>query len=462
MATIVVCGGSVIGLATAAMLARDGHDVTVLEGDATPAPPDPAQAWDTWPRTGVAQFHQPHNLFPRARAVLDAELPGMTEDLVAAGGIPLDPVASLPPLITDRSPRPGDEQFRFVNARRPVMEAVFARAAERVAGVHVRRGVKVTGLRAHTNGNDVPHVDGVHVDGDELDANLVIDAMGRRTKLPEWLTALGARAPHVESEDSGFVYYTRYFRGSDMPPILGPALAPLGSISALTLQSDNGTWSITVFGASADTEIRGLRDPDRFERVVRACPLQAHWLEGERISDIETMAGVLDKYRRYVVDDQPVVTGVVPVGDAWACTNPSAGRGISVGLVHAQRLRRAVRDGVDDADAFVRRFDAATEADVTPFYRNQIAADRVRIAEMDAIRRGSVPPPLDPAMAAILSAMPTEAVVFRGVIETLTCLALPQEVFVRPEFQAAVAPYAGQTPSPLPGPSRDELVALAS
>ena len=44
MGRIVVCGGSVIGSCTAAMLARDGHTVTVLEADPDGAPASPADA----------------------------------------------------------------------------------------------------------------------------------------------------------------------------------------------------------------------------------------------------------------------------------------------------------------------------------------------------------------------------------------------------------------------------------
>ena len=147
---------------------------------------------------------------------------------------------------------------------------------------------------------------------------------------------------------------------------------------------------------------------------MQACPFHAHWLAGEPITDVLTMAGVLDRYRRFVVDDVPVATGVVAVGDAWSCTNPSAGRGMSVGLVHAQALRDTVRATIDDAEELVRAFDAVTQEKVAPFYFNQIAADRTRIAEMDALREGRDPPAPDPTMAAMGIAMMYDADVFRG------------------------------------------------
>ena len=76
MSRIVVCGGSVIGLSVAMMLAADGHEVTVLEAEAGDVPPPGAEAWDAWRRRGVPQFHQPHSLLTRFRLVCDQELPG--------------------------------------------------------------------------------------------------------------------------------------------------------------------------------------------------------------------------------------------------------------------------------------------------------------------------------------------------------------------------------------------------
>ena len=339
MGSIVVCGGGVIGLSAAAMLARDGHQVTVLEADGESPPTTPAAAWEHWHRKGVAQFRQPHNLFPRFRQVCEEELPDLTGRLADAGCTWVDPLGSpargglLPPSLSDRGPRDGDEAFRHFTGRRPVVESVIAAIAAEQPGMVIRRGVRATEL---TGGPPsipgVPHVAGVRTStGEELHADLVVDAMGRRSRGAELLAALGARPPHTQAETSGFAYYTRYFTGPSQPPLRGPVLMPLGTISVLTLYGDNGTWSVTIYASSKDAPLKALRDGDCFARVIGACPLQAHWLDGQPVTGVLPMAGITDRYHRFVVDGAPVATGFAAVGDAWACTNHRAGAGSASG-----------------------------------------------------------------------------------------------------------------------------------
>jgi 2-polyprenyl-6-methoxyphenol hydroxylase-like FAD-dependent oxidoreductase len=462
MGTIVVCGGGIVGLCSAMMLARDGHDVTVLEADPDPLPAVPVDAWTAWRRKGVAQFKQPHNLFAGFRRVCDEELPGLTDRLLAAGCVWVDMLASAPPTV-DKTPRAEDAALRFVTGRRPVCEAVIAAAAEEEPRVTVRRGVRVEGFDAGADAlPGAPHVAGVRTrHGEHIRADLVVDAMGRRSPAPKWLLDLGASEPYEEAEDCGFVYYTRYLRGSTRPQRLGPVLMPLGSISLLTLDGDNDTWSLTVFARMGDRPLKLLRFNDRFDAVIRACPLQAHWLDGEPITDVLPMAGVLDRYRRFVVGGRPVVTGFAAVGDSWACTNPSAGRGLSVGVIHAQQLRRTVAEALDDPAGFAELWDDRTEEVVGPFYRNQIASDRVRLAQMQAIGEGREPPRDESPMARFMAAAPYDADLFRNLLELVQCLALPHEVLRRPGVEQKLDRVAAEVePRAFPGPDRDGVLAI--
>src|SRR5262249_50032855 len=315
MARIVILGAGVCGLAAGMLLARDRHDVTVLERDPAPVPRTSAQAWEHWTRGGVAQFRQPHYLQPRARRVLDAELPDVRDALVAAGAVRYDSLSAAPPALPRLEPRADDERFVSVTARRPILEAVFARSAAAEPRLEIRRGLAVSRLVSRDD-SGLPNVIGIRTEsGDELLADLVVDATGRRSPLPKWLEDIGAAPLHEEAEPSGFVYYTRYFRsrGGARPQPRERLLTAIGSTSILPLTAANETWSVTLFGSSADRPLAQLRDEARWTAVVTACRLHAHWLEGEAITGVLPMAGVLDRYRRLVADDRPLATGLAAV-----------------------------------------------------------------------------------------------------------------------------------------------------
>jgi len=385
--------------------------------------------------------------------ISDRELPGLTDGLLRAGCVWVDYLDSLPPTITDRAPRSGDQALRCVHGRRPIIEWSVADMAQTAPNVTVCRGTKVRELITGASAiPGVPQIAGVRTtSGEEIRADLVVDAMGRRSPALEWIVSAGGRSPIEEAEDCNFVYFGRYFAGQQRPCRKGPTLTPMGLFSVLTLDGDNDTWSVTLYTSSKNKAMRALRDPATFHRVVSASPLQAHWLDGEPITPILLMAGVLDRYRRFVVDGRPVVTGFAAVGDSWACTNPSAGRGLSVGLLHAQVLRDMARLHINDPEAFACEYDAETERQVGPFYRNQIAADRARIAEMNALDEGLPMPPPNPVTAKLLAAASRDADVFRGMLEIGMCVALPQEVIARPHVAAKLAELDGLPLPPAPG-----------
>jgi 2-polyprenyl-6-methoxyphenol hydroxylase-like FAD-dependent oxidoreductase len=464
MPRITVLGGGLCGLAAAMLLARDGHDVTVLERDAAPVPDTLEAAWDAWERDGVAQFRQAHYLHARGREILEAELPDVHDALLASGGFRFDALTIMPPWIEDRAPRPGDERFVTVTARRPTLEWVFGRAADREAGVEIRRGVAVEALTARAM-NGTPHVTGVRAaGGEEIASDLVVDAMGRRSRLPRLLEQIGAGPVHEESEDSGFIYYTRFYRARDgggRPEYRAAPITPLPSFSVLTLPSDNDTWSVTLYVAAGDRPLKALRHEDRWNATVRACPLHAQWLDGEPLTGVLPMGGAVDRYRRMTAGDRPVATGVVSVADAWASTNPSLGRGVTLGLVHARLLRDFVRLHLEHPHEMAEVWDRVTEAELTPWYRSTVQEDRARLRALHAVREGRDAPPPDPA-AALRAASLRDPDLFRAALETRSCYATPEQVLARPGVAARVRAIAADAPSRLPGPDRAELLELLS
>jgi 2-polyprenyl-6-methoxyphenol hydroxylase-like FAD-dependent oxidoreductase len=356
-----------------------------------------------------------------------------------------------------------------VTGRRPTIEWALATSALEEPGVEIRRGAVVAGLRTGPAAIDgVPHVTGVRLaDGEELGADLVVDAAGRRSPAPEWIADIGGRPPAEEAEDFGFTYTGRFFRSADgsVPELPGPILNPMGSISLLCIPADNGTWSTTVYSASRDAPLRRLRDPAVFEKVVSDCAGYAAWLDGEPISEMMTMSGIVDRTRHFVVDGEPVVTGIVSIADAHACTNPSIGRGMTLGLMHTMVMRDVVREHVDDHASLALAFDAATRAELDPWHEATRAVDRDRIAEMKAAIDGRPAPPdsTGGVATALFTAAAVDDQVARWLLEIFGCWTLPMDVFSREGALERVLEVANDAPSlPQVGPDRQRLLELVS
>ncbi|MEZ5407152.1 MAG: FAD-dependent oxidoreductase [Acidimicrobiales bacterium] len=466
MARIVVIGAGMAGLSVAMMLADDGHRVTALERDPQP-PPDPGQAWESWTRRGVNQFRLPHFLMARFRQVAEAELPGLVDDLKAAGALPVNSIARMPDDVTG-GPRPGDDRFELVTARRPVVEAVVAARAAATDGLTVHRGCAVAALQVGEGpgpaGRPV-HVTGVvTAAGETIPADLVIDCSGRRTAVPALLRAVGSPGPQEEIHDSGFVYYGRHFRSGDgsLPRSMGPGLQSQGSVSTLTLPGDGGTWAVVVVASGRDGALRALRRLDVWEQVVRAMPRVAHWLDGEAIDDVTTIAGIEDARRHYVPDGQPVATGIVPLADAWSCTNPSLGRGVSLGLTHAGALRSLLRQGaLDEPAELPRRWAEATAATTGPYVDETLRLDGHRLAEIEATIEGrpyEVDDPIWNGYNALQAGASQSPDLLRASLDVTMLFRTVADVLADPDLGPAVAALDG--PGPADGPDRAELLSI--
>jgi hypothetical protein len=236
------------------------------------------------------------------------------------------------------------------------------------------------------------------------------------------------------------------------------------SASILTLPADNGTWGVGVIVSAKDAALRGLKDVDTWSRTVKGYPLAAHWLDGEPIDDgIAIMAKIEDRHRTFVIDGKPVATGVLALADSWACTNPSVGRGISIGVIHAAALRNLLQDAPSDPVELSRSWHDATMETVEPWYRGTLSFDQGRLAQIHAEIEGKPfePEPEYEMTMALMAAANKDPEMLRTFLDIAGVIAAPGEVFARPGvFEKVIEFGGGWRDEQLPGLSREELLAV--
>ncbi|HEY5153343.1 MAG TPA: FAD-dependent oxidoreductase [Acidimicrobiales bacterium] len=493
-AKIVVIGAGVAGLGSALALSRAGHRVTLIERDATPLPADPDAAFE-WDRRGAPQVRHSHALLARLRNLLRDRYPDVLADLLAAGATELRFTETMPEEITDRDPRPGDEDLVALACRRTTFEWVLRRTVLAAEGVTLLDGVTVDGLATSDDRADgeVPRVTGVHVaraDGqvETLPADVVVGAVGRRSGVPRWLAGIGVELPSTE-EDTGIVYLSRFYRlrpEAEPPPATGPIGGDLGYLKYAVFQGDNRTFSVTFATATGDDALRSLLlDPAGFDLAAACLPTTSPWVERDRseaITPVHVMGGLLNRQVDYLDDaGRPRLRGFHAVGDAHTCTNPLYGRGCSLAMVGATLLADALDQHPDDDVAVTLAYEAAAETEVHPWYLASVTQDRLNREQaahevVDAPAAGpgetaEASDEVDPKTfmrdlmrEGLMPAVRTDATVFRAFVRAFNLLdspdALMADADVINRVMAAYAERDQRPPEPPLGPPRAELMAV--
>ncbi len=463
-------------------LARSGHHVTVVERDATTAtvPSHPSIAFSDWERQGAVQAFHSHAFLARLRNLLRDRAPDVLASLLDAGATEMAVADIMPATIVDRSPVAGDENLIMLACRRITFEWNLRRAVAANADVTWRSGVGVGALR--TCSGAVPRIVGVTLeDGTTIDADLVVDASGRRSPILRWLADAGAAAPKEEIHECGILYFSRFyaFREGAEPPPTGAANGDLGYLKFGVFRGDNRTFSLTMASYTDDRPMRALSSAEGFEAAARSLPGTAPWVDGHRcepITDVTSMAKLRNRHRRFVVDGQPIATGLSVLGDAALCTNPMYGRGCTTGSLHAWLHTDLVNDACvggsfnhDTAATLALALDDATMGQLVPFYQSSVRQDHESLqARVVALGRGE---PDDAGMTmrsivreGLLPAMRTDPIVFRAFMKNFNLLESPEALMADPDVvgrvMAAWQARDQRQPEPPLGPDRDEMLGV--
>ncbi|MGZ3142939.1 FAD-dependent oxidoreductase [Lentzea chajnantorensis] len=317
----VVIGGGIAGLLAARVLTETCDDVVVLERDELSGEPEY--------RAGVPQGRHVHGLLVRGGELLEELFPGLREELVLAGAELADAgdMRILNPLGWLAAAPTG---MPLLSLSRPLLETRIRRrvTAQFMTGVHV------TGLSMRDG-----VVDGVLTRAGRVDADLVVDASGRSSKLRDWLAAAGITTPEPEVVDSRTGYATRtYTAPADFPVVYAESLsAPDLRRGVAAMRVEGGRVMVTAQGAAGD---HPPRDPESYREFLASLrvPITELLAGAEPLTPVYLFARTASR-RNAFEDTARWPGGLVAVGDAVCAFNPVYGQGITVAAMEALLFR---------------------------------------------------------------------------------------------------------------------------
>ncbi len=338
----IVIGASLAGLLAARVLRDHFPRVTLIERDRLPEAVEP--------RPGVPHGQHGHALLSRGYRILCQLFPDLDRQLELQGAPAGDATADTAILYRRGWVPSYRSGIRSRGCSRLLLEQLIRRSVLAMKGVEVIARGRVTGLELDKLGRTVT---GVQIEPADhsgkpatLPGELVVDASGRFSRLPDWLERLGLAPPRETVVDSHFGYATRRYRkpGSHQERwqvLVVYGLPPDLPRCGMIYPEENNQWVVTMVGGMGDyppTDEAGFLE---FARSLASPLLYESIRDAEPLSEVGGYRQLANRMRHYeALPGWP--EQLVVLGDAACTFNPVHAQGMSVCASSAELLGKTV------------------------------------------------------------------------------------------------------------------------
>jgi 2-polyprenyl-6-methoxyphenol hydroxylase-like FAD-dependent oxidoreductase len=406
------------GLLAARALTEHYEHVTVVERDTLR--PDEA-------RKGVPQGRHIHGLLARGGAALEAFFPGFTDDLLARGAVRADLVGQTLMCLNGGYLARTPSGLMGLASTRPMLESCVRRKLLQLPNVTVIDSAAV--LRPEIAAGGHARVTGVHFShrpGDTettISADLIVDASGRGSRAPAWLSELGFDPPEREEVEVGITYTTRLYRrraehvGGAVAVIVAPGEPLWRGGGALAQEGDR--WIVSLAGYHGD---QAPPDERGFVEFARSLPVDGIY---EIVKSAEPVSAFVSfkfpaNVRRHYERLRRFPEGFLVFGDALCSFNPIYGQGMTVAALQAGALRDCISRGPERLAS--RFFEAAARLTDVPW---QMAVGQDLCHPRSGRRRAPAARVLDWYIRRLHFAARRDAVLAKAFVEVANLLAAP-------------------------------------
>lgn len=341
----VVLGGSLAGLLAARVLSDHFEKVTLIERD--------AYLENTETRKGIPQANHVHGLLVRGRQILEELFPGLQDQMIAAGAPVVDMANEIAWFTRAGWGIRFPSDLKVLAFTRPLLDLHVRRRLAGNANVEILDNTDVLGLMPDSTPNRLagvlicpraPEVD--RRVAKALTADLVVDATGRASRAPRWLSDLGYEPPEEIVIDANLGYSSRLYRipenfDGDWQCAYVQSAPPGRKRGAILFKVEDNRWLVTLTGGGGD---HPPSDEEGFLEFVRMLPVSIIYdaiSVAEPLTPIKTHRATQNRLRRYELSNA-LPENLLLLGDAVCAFNPVYGQGMTAASQGALILQQCL------------------------------------------------------------------------------------------------------------------------